>query len=75
MSQETSHILHLFMKKDCLFCLSCGDHSNHNASCHILGTVGKPVMSKGAPNCFHNVLIYDGIILNKISQKNHLNQY
>ncbi len=43
-----------------LFCLSCGDLPNHNASCHILGTVGKPLMSKGAANCFLNVLIYDG---------------
>ncbi len=43
------------------FCLSCGDLPNHNTSCHILGTIGKPLMS--APNCFHNVLTYDGEVI------------
>jgi len=31
-------------------CLSHGDLSNHSASCHTLGTVGKPSISRGAPS-------------------------
>jgi len=44
-------------------CLSHGDLSNHSASCHTLGTVGKPSMSRGAPSWFHNVPTYGGEVI------------
>jgi hypothetical protein len=46
----------LSMKEGCLFCLSCSDLPNHAASCHTLGTVGKPAMGRGVLTWFHGVL-------------------
>jgi hypothetical protein len=46
----------------CLFvCLSwCWSLPNHEASCYVFGTIGKPLMSKGVLSSFHNVSTYDG---------------
>ncbi len=52
----------------CLFCLSCWDLSNHSTSCCTLGPVGKPSRTRGAPSWFHNVLTYNGEVIN-IEQK------
>jgi hypothetical protein len=41
---------------------------NPNASCHVLGTVGEPWISKGAPSWFRNVSTYDGEKLLNIEQ-------
>jgi hypothetical protein len=45
---------------DALFCLSRCDLRNHNTSCHTLGTIAKPFMSRGVENWFYNVSTFDG---------------
>ncbi len=57
---------YLSIKEGCLsglFCLSCWDLPNHGASCCTLGFIGKPLMSRGAPNWFHIFSTYSGVVI------------
>jgi len=45
---------------------------NHGASCQALGIGGKPLMCKVVPSWFHNVLTYNGEVMNiEREKKNH----
>jgi hypothetical protein len=59
--------IYLWRKVVCWFCLfACLPHwdlSNYGASCHTLGTIGKPSMSRGALSWFHNGLTYGGEVI------------
>jgi hypothetical protein len=59
--------IYLWWKVVCWFCLfACLPHwdlSNYGASCHTLGTIGKPSMSRGALSWFHNGLTYGGEVI------------
>jgi hypothetical protein len=48
------------MKKKIIGFLSCWDLTNHDVSCYVIGIIGKPSMSRGALNRFHNVSMYGG---------------
>jgi len=46
-------------------------------SCHILGTVGKPLMNRGASSWFYNVSTYGGQVIEYLTiflLKFYLNQ-
>jgi len=56
----------LSIKEGCLFglfCLSCWDLPIHGAYCCTLGIIGKPLMSRGAPNWFHKFSTYTGVVI------------
>jgi hypothetical protein len=62
------------MKVVCLkiVCLSCEDLPNHAAFCHAFGIIGKPLMSRGAPNWFFLFVWIDeyfGIMFQPIVEK------
>jgi hypothetical protein len=40
--------------------LSCSDLPNHQASCEPVGTIWKPLMSRGALSWFHNFSTHSG---------------
>jgi len=73
--------LFLSIYEGCLFvCLSfflfffphTSKSPNHGASCQALGIGGKPLMCKVVPSWFHNVLTYNGEVMNIEREKtNH----
>jgi hypothetical protein len=67
------------MKEGSLFVCHIEIFPNPRASCHIIGTVGEPWISKSAPSWFHNVSTYYGEKLFNVEQifalKIHLNQH
>jgi hypothetical protein len=69
------------MKVVCFVCLFFffGAHTskspNHGASCQALGIGGKPLMCKVVPSWFHNVLTYNGEVMNIERKKKSLKIY
>ncbi len=57
----------------CMFCLSGWGLLNHDALYCTLSIVGKLSTRKGAPSLFHNVLTYNGEVI-EYWKKNHLSK-
>jgi hypothetical protein len=58
-----------------LFFFSTSKSPNHGASCQALGIGEKPLMCKGVPSWFRNVLTYNGEDMNIEKKKNSLKIY